>query len=118
MITFLDGPDAGVRLLLKRAPYFLRVVRSAAGVWDALDQLDDEAEAGETIAVYRRVSQVGRLHIDFRRGKGARSGWYVVAEYRLHSIQPDDATARTRPEWRKCCEGQAELMRQPKREKT
>jgi len=41
MIRFLDGPADGVELRLMRTPIMLRVVRSAGGTWDALDQPDD-----------------------------------------------------------------------------
>src|SRR5262245_61519854 len=62
MVRFLDGPAAGVDLLLLRAPLFLRVTRRSLE-WDALDQFDDLPGADEEIIVYRRDGPPGWLHI-------------------------------------------------------
>jgi len=54
VITLLDGPAAGAKLALHRAPVFLRVVIDrATGAVDALDQLDDTPRDGEDVHVYQ-----------------------------------------------------------------
>lgn len=97
MTKFLDGPAAGVTLLLQRTPSLLRVVRDTKGKWDALDKLDDTPTAGEAITVYRLSGGRGVCHLNFGRGRG---GFYAFAEYVLHSEQPDDQTARDTARWR------------------
>ena len=54
MITFRDGPAAGVRLQVRLAPMFLRAVSPtrARREWDALDQPGDEPRRGEMCFVY------------------------------------------------------------------
>lgn len=53
MITFLDGPAAGTKLSLHRAPIFLRVVIDReTGRVDALDQLNDVPKKSEAVHVY------------------------------------------------------------------
>lgn len=111
MTTFEFGPAHGQTLLLKRAPFFLRVVRTPAGKFDALDQLNDQPDAQETITVYRKLSESGWVHV-CGRGGGAVSGRFVIARYRLHGEQPADETARSVREWRKWCEAQATQLRQ------
>ena len=97
MITFVDGPAAGVSLSLQRTPMLLRVVTEACGAVDALDQLDDEPRPGESICVYQIVG-LPRRGIACSRGKGCRP--FVVAEYRLCSDQPIGDEARDGwPEW-------------------
>lgn len=101
MLRFLDGPAAGVSLCCARAPLFLRVVQDTAGKWDSLDQLADTPAPGETIHVYRKVSSEGTVHIDYRDAQGRRRGrWEQIAGYRLHEVQPDDATLRETAAWR------------------
>lgn len=108
MTRFMDGPAAGVTLMLRRAPFFLRAVQRPAkpgwsdmGEWDALDQLDDRPSADETIVVYRlRPSTQSRMHV-CARGRGARAGgWYEGGEYEVVAQQPDDAVARDTDRWR------------------
>lgn len=100
MVQFLDGPAQGVRLMLARAPIYLRVVRNHVGEWNALDQPDDTPEAGEAIFAYRRVGEAGSLHLDRRNKRGRRVGeWYQTGEYRVLE-QPDDATLRDTEAWR------------------
>lgn len=56
-VMFEDGPaEEAPMLLLHRCPLYLRVVRGIDGKWDALDQLDDDPDLGETIYIYRRNS--------------------------------------------------------------
>jgi hypothetical protein len=99
MTRFLDGPAAGAVLMLQRAPFFLRAVRSSAGEWDALDQLDDTPRADEAIVVYQLVSEPSRVHVQ-RREKGRRvCGWYMGGDYRVAADPPTDAIARHQTQW-------------------
>lgn len=103
MIQFTDGPAAMVFLSLRRAPLYLRVVRSAAGEFDALDQLDDEPAADETVFVYRLAGKPAAAFVDGTRN-GRRCGWReVMATYVVVTQQPDDATMRDTAKWREWC---------------
>lgn len=76
MVSFLDGPAAGVTLMLRRAPIYLRVTFNPAGKVDALDQLDDEPKPDEIVHVYRKVPGTsGKVHV--RPG-----GCYEMGDYR------------------------------------
>ncbi len=101
MITFLDGPAAGQRLTLRRAPMFLRVVCDAKGKWDALDQLDDKPAKDEAIHVYRVDQIEGGAFVDGRDPKtGKRWGCYMqMGTYKHWPEQPDDATLRDKAKW-------------------
>lgn len=92
-------------LSLRRAPLFLRVVRSDAGQFDALDQLADAATANEVLFVYRRKGQAGACHIDYTDTKTRRrcGKWFTVAEYELHVEQPADSVLRDTARWRAWC---------------
>ena len=83
--------------MLRRAPRFLRVVE-AGGEFDALDQLHDQPRHGEKITVYVLTAFNGRAHV-LRRGPGAQSGWYVMADYRVFSPQPPDDFVRRNESW-------------------
>lgn len=111
MIHFLDGPAKGVSLALRRAPEFLRVVLDHA-TWqlDALDQLDDEPKASESIYVYRLAGDVGRGFF-CRRGKGCLT--FVEADYRLFDVQPADEEVRDRERWQAWAMAQAPLPDSP-----
>lgn len=98
MTRFVDGPAEGVTLMLRRAPFFLRAVRAADGEWDALDQLEDQPSADETVVVYQLHGEPSSMHI-CNRGRGARSGWYRGGEYRLASAPPSDEVARDNAKW-------------------
>jgi hypothetical protein len=102
MVTFLDGPAKCETLQLRRVPQLLRVVRSRQGEWDALDQLDDEPKATETIVVYRRRDdlQVSRYHILTGRPRRAGSGFYWMASYSVLPDQPADDQVRETAAWR------------------
>lgn len=93
---FIDGPAAGKRLELRRAPYYLRVVINRAGEVDALDQLDDEPKPDEAIHVYYESTNLGS-GIACSRGKGCRP--FNVNEYRLNAEQPTDEQARDFEKW-------------------
>ncbi len=102
MSYFHDGPHGGKHLSLQRAPFLLRVVVDQAGNLDALDQLADTPRPGETITVYRRISDPMTVHIDGKDPKtGRRWGrWEQSANYRLAKVQPDDLEARDSARWR------------------
>lgn len=95
MAQFLDGPAAGVSLLLNRAPYFLRAVVDSKGNWDALDQGDDLPKPDETIYVYRiLVATASRFHLCSRGRGGVPSGWYTEGQYKLVELQPSQEILR------------------------
>lgn len=100
MTRFLDGPAAGIPpLYLKRAPKYLRVVRSAAGTWDALDQLTDTPKSDETIIAYVMVSGPTWVHVRRDRRHGG-SGFFQGGEYRVVDPQPADEVMRSTSSWR------------------
>lgn len=96
MTRFVDGPAAGVTLMLRRAPLYLRAVRDAKGEWDALDQLTDAAEPDETIVVYRREGEPTWCHVCRVKGGGVFRG----GTYRVVDPQPDDRLVRYTTAWR------------------
>lgn len=101
MTKFENGPAADTTLCLARVPLFLRVAVADNGEVDALDQLDDEAKADETLYAYRKVSDDGTVHVDGRDRQGRRFGrWYVCATYALCEHQPDQATMLDVAAWR------------------
>jgi hypothetical protein len=96
MTRFLDGPAAGVTLMLRRAPVFLRAVTTDGGTWDALDQLDDSPQSTERIVVYRLDGEPTWCHIRATKGGGVyRGGAYRVLEH-----QPADERVRSTAAWR------------------
>jgi hypothetical protein len=101
VVSFLDGPAAGVTLSLRRVPKLLRVVRSSKGEWDALDQLDDLPAADERITIYRRRDDlaVTKYHLLFRGKDKGRSGWYWNASYSVIAGQPRDSDVRDTASW-------------------
>jgi hypothetical protein len=99
MTTFIDGPACGQRLMLRRAPYFLRVVE-LNGKWDALDQLADEPEPNEKLYAYEMVGMPSFAFVDFGGKQKHLSGCYVFAQYKLVPPQPDDIDMRLTDRWR------------------
>jgi hypothetical protein len=99
MTTFKDGPAGGVRLMLKRAPIFLRAVKGAQvgknNGWDALDQPNDRPNDGEVLFAYELRTRPGVCHIRMTGG----GGFYPVAEYWFCDPQPTDADMRTAKAW-------------------
>jgi hypothetical protein len=90
-----------VSLLLRRAPLFLRVVRDSRTLgWDALDQLADVPQPDEQLFIYRRVSDVGRIHVDRARRHGG-SIWAAVATYEY--VKDADVDARDTRKWQTWC---------------
>lgn len=100
MTTFEGGPAAGVTLMLRRAPIYLRVTRSAEG-FDALDLLKDEPAEGEELFAYKLAGKPGAVHIDFTRRSSA---WFTVARYVWVAEQPAQEVMRSRSRWRAWCE--------------
>jgi len=96
---FLDGAAAGERLMLRRAPLYLRVVRNAKGEWDALDQLTDRPKRDETIHVYRREGAAFPVHLNSGR---LGCGWYHGSTYRALDPEatPIQAVLRDTARWR------------------
>lgn len=104
MVSFEGGALHGELLLLKRAPQFLRGVVGADGSKDALDQLDDAPESGETLHAYALVSSRGMVHLYCSRSrKGNASGWYVMAKYRAVEAQPAQEVMADTAKWREWC---------------
>ncbi len=104
MTTFIDGPAKDSPfLLLRRAPHFLRAVRSrgqsAPREWDALDQLDDEPRETEEIYAYEMVGEPTYCHINARN----RGGVYRGGKYKLVDPQPEEAIMRNAVSWREWC---------------
>lgn len=112
MITFVDGPAAGVKLSLARLPHFLRVTFDGKK-YDALDQPDDKPTANERLYVYAFNSHEGAAFIDGRDPKtGKRFGRVEhVASYRFHSIQPPDSEIRSAQSWSDWCYSQPEAAK-------
>jgi len=97
MTKFLDGPAAGVVLMLRRSPTFLRVCHKGRSEWDALDQVSDTPRAGEVLYAYRLVKDDG---VVFVRPGGA----YRLAEYAyIADTQPSDEAMRDTMTWRGWC---------------
>lgn len=101
MTRFIDGPAAGQTLCLRRAPRYIRAVRSRSGEWDALDQPGDEPKPAEAVCAYELAGEPTRVHIKAQK-RGA-SGWFAVASYIYADGQPDDATMRDRAKWEAWC---------------
>lgn len=97
----LDFPEFGPPLLLSRTPKYLRFVRSAAGEWDALDQLDDAPAADEAVIV-GVLDGYTSLHIDRVDAKTRRrvGEWLKMLQYKLHDAQPPDDVLRDNDRWR------------------
>jgi hypothetical protein len=95
--VFLDGPAVGATLALRRSPVYLRVVEDADGGFDALDQLEDEPTAGESIHVYVLQAPPQEAHVCYR--EGGRSGWFSFGFYR-HLPDAPAADLRDTAAWR------------------
>lgn len=101
MIAFLDGPAAGVRLQLRLAPMFLRVVtrnRDRSNMWDALDQPGDEPRRGETCFVYVLKAMPTRYFI--RCSPPSAGGAFMSGEYVHLTERVPPAALRDNESWR------------------
>lgn len=104
MIVFRGGRADMLRLNLRRAPLYLRVVFSrVTGEWDALDQLDDAPGPKELVYVYRLVEEGERYHLKFSGKQRHLSGWHASAVYEPVPEPPDAATVRDTASWRAWC---------------
>jgi hypothetical protein len=101
---FFDGPAAGVSLIFGRSPVLLRVVRSPAGLWDVLDQLDDEARADEAIYVYQLLGRPLLAHVDYVENGRRRGETYYAVTYRAFGETIADEHLRTTAAWAAFCE--------------
>lgn len=112
MITFVEGPGVARQgLLLRRAPFYLRVVVDETdGAVDGLDQLDDTPGPSERVHVYRRVSHDGPVFL-CGRGRGVPSGRFETATYE-HVPDVDGEQLRDTDAWRQWCHAQPEARPQ------
>lgn len=114
MITFTNGPADGKTLMIRRVPFFLRVVSRAVtnGVeLDALDQLEDTPQPDESIHVYLRQpgTKANAVHLNLRGKSG--SGWYARGSYKLSPVQPvEDVYMRDALAWENWCKRRAEAQ--------
>lgn len=99
MIRFWGGPAEGANLSLRRAPRFIRVVRGPRGKLDALDQLDDEPTASETVSVYRQVWKGPTIHM---KGTRAVTGFWPTASYQWMP-HVNGESVRSTDAWRAWC---------------
>ena len=97
-MRFLDGPACGEVIDLQRAPHFLRVVIDADGKVDALDQLHDSPKPDEAIHVYLRQGKPHMVHM--LCSPRSKSGWHLMADYKLYHHQPSDIESREENAWR------------------
>lgn len=104
MTTFENGPAHEAKLMLRRSPYFLRVTYNGKE-YDALDQLTDTPEPGETLHLYRITALPSWCHIRASKGAG---GMYSMANYAFVTPQPPDAIMRDNDAWRKWVSEQVE----------
>ncbi len=105
MTTFTDGPAKGQNLMLRRAPYLLRVclerdLTGAVVKCDALDQPEDDAGPGEELHAYRLTGRPVPCHI---RASGGRGGFYQIGTYEVVPEQPTDAQMRDNAAWTEWC---------------
>lgn len=96
MLTLKDGPVAG-SYMVKRAPLWLRGVIAQDGTKDVLDQLNDEPHDDEEVYVYRRVGDVGHVHLNMADRR--RSGFYVRADYLFVPVEGHEF--RCTAEWQR-----------------
>lgn len=97
MTRFQDGPAQGKTLMLRRAPIYLRVTE-LIGEFDALDQLNDQPEPGETLHCYVLAEAPGHIHINTGRKPGG--GFFPMALYRIVPEQPPQEIMRDNAKWR------------------
>jgi hypothetical protein len=103
LTTFENGPAHDAKLMLRRSPYFLRVTYDGKD-YDALDQLSDTPEPGETIHLYRITAAPNWCHIRATKG----GGMYSMGNYQFVTPQPPDAIMRDNEAFAKWCGEQTE----------
>ena len=98
--------QSGCLLPVPSHPSSCAVVQKPDGTFDALGLALDVPGADEEITVYVLHEQQGSAHLSYTDARGRRCGrWEACASYRLHSTQPEDATARDNFAWRKSVRG-------------
>jgi hypothetical protein len=109
--TFKDGPAEGLKLLLRRAPIFIRAVVDEGGEMDVLDDPGDATRPGEVPYTYRRLNKPFTFFVSERGPRGNRTGGqFVGADYALHEIQPDRGTMTDNARWQKWCVEQSTVL--------
>ena len=88
---FLNGPAAGVKLTLSRAPVLLRIAIGRGGRLSALAGLDDEPSDDERILAYVTHGEPGQDN---------------AITYILNPDQPTDNILRQTEAWRSWCHQQ------------
>ncbi len=108
MFRFLDGPAAGQELACRSGKILMRAVVNRRGVWDALDQPEDEPRPDEIVYVYVAVPGTSTA-VCIRAAKGM-GGFYQGADYRILVPQPEPDHVRTRAKWLAWCETNRETL--------
>ena len=104
MISFINGPAHGRCLMLSRTPRLLRVVIGPNDKLDALDQLEDVADASERIYVYRLTKYGGTLCIDGEKFRSiSHMATYTFMEPPFLEAQPEESQIRDNDAWHKWC---------------
>ncbi len=99
MCKLLDGPGRGTTFCVSRCPVFLRVVKSHRGIWDVLNELEDEPKPEEEIFPYQRVTQPYGAFID-----GTGQHFYMgMADYQFINELVPDSTLRDTVLWQGWC---------------
>lgn len=102
MTRFEDGPAKGQTLMLKRAPFLLRVTRKKLlgdVLFDALDQLTDEPTPDEELFAYELTARPGWSFVDGSKTRGL----YAIGLYKLCEPQPSDEEMRSNSAWSAWC---------------
>lgn len=102
MTKLIDGPAAGMILMIRRAPFLLRVtLKNVKGKieCDGLDQPEDAPRPGETLFAYKLKSLPGHVHIRMKGG----GGFYPMSEYTYVREQPSQATMQSKARWTAWC---------------
>ena len=106
MTNFIDGPAKGQTLMLRRAPFFLRVVRddthAQSPKWDALDAPTDTPLRSESVYAYQLTAKPGYVHLN--TGCKPGGGVYRPGSYKLCAEQPTSYEARNVRAWQQWCE--------------
>lgn len=106
MTTFLDGLAKGQTLMLRSAPFFLRVTRDDnLNTWDALDQREDQPGPHESIFLYYLYRGPFYAHIRITGKKRGEGGVYRGGHYKsLDPITLPDDVVRDGAKWAAWCE--------------
>lgn len=105
-IVRLEHPLFRGSLSLKRLPKYLRFccsgIASCSRNWDALDQVEDTAQASES-CVAGIFKESGSLHLD-RVVNGRRVGeWHKTATYAVCDPQPSQEIMHDNEKWKEWC---------------